>query len=60
MCQQLREAATNLEQAAAGANEIPSEDLASLEAATQTLRQKHVELRKAVDNYHAFLDRVGI
>lgn len=60
MCEGLRETATNLEQAAAGAKEIPAEDVASLESATQTVRERVVDLRKAVDNYHAMLNSVDI
>lgn len=60
MCQQLREGATNLEHAAAGANEIPTEDQASLDAAMEKVREKHVELMKGVESYHAFLKSVDI
>ena len=60
MCQQLREGATNLEHAAAGANEIPTEDQASLDAAMEKVREKHVELMKGVESYHAFLKSVHI
>eukprot|EP01082_Thalassiosira_pseudonana_P011992 g10453.t1 g10453 contig4:1906745-1907532(+) len=60
MCQQLREGATNLEHAAAGANEIPTEDRASLDAAMEKVREKHVELMKGVESYHAFLKSVHI
>jgi len=59
MCQQLREGAMDLEQAAAAANEMDSDDKA-LEAATQTVQEKHDELRKAVDKYHEFLESVDI
>lgn len=55
MCQQLRETATNLEQSAAGANELPSGDAASLEKETESVKEKYAELKKAVDNYHEFL-----
>merc|ERR1711966_195772 len=51
MCQQLREGSTNLEQAAAvGSNGVSKEDV-------EKVREKYAELREAVDNYHAFLDR---
>lgn len=54
MCQQLREGSTNLEQAAAvGSNGVSKED-------AEKVREKYAELREAVDNYHAFLDRAGI
>ena len=58
MCQELRECATNLEQAAAGANEI--EDKAALEAEAEKVRQKHADLTKAVENYHKMLEAVEI
>ena len=60
MCQQLREGATNLEQAAAGANEISRDDESALEAATEQVKEKYAELKKAVDEYHAFLKKVGV
>jgi HPt (histidine-containing phosphotransfer) domain-containing protein len=62
MCQELRETATNLEQSAAGGNEIPSDDGASdeLEKATEDVKEKYSELKKAVDNYHEFLESVDI
>jgi len=60
MCQQLREGATNLEQSAAAANDLPQGDDADkekIEAATKNVREKYAELKKAVDNYHDFLDK---
>jgi HPt (histidine-containing phosphotransfer) domain-containing protein len=62
MCQELRETATNLEQAAALGNEIPVEDKASdeLEQATEDVKAKYSDLKKAVDSYHEFLDSVDI
>jgi len=60
MCQHLREGATSLEQAAAGANEIPPEDDASLEALTKKVKEEYAELKKAVDNYHDFLEKIEI
>mmetsp|Transcript_25569 Transcript_25569/g.53998 ORF Transcript_25569/g.53998 Transcript_25569/m.53998 type:complete len:133 (+) Transcript_25569:173-571(+) len=60
MCGQLREGATDLEQAAAGANQIPRDDTASLEALNKDVKEKYAELKKAVDNYHAFLDQADI
>lgn len=60
MCQQLREAATNLEQCAAGANEVPEDDATSLESGTEKVKEKYAELKKAVANYHDFLDSVDI
>ncbi|KAL3792140.1 hypothetical protein ACHAW5_006083 [Stephanodiscus triporus] len=62
MCQELRETATNLEQAAAGGNEIPFEDKASdeLERATEDVKKKYSDLKKAVDSYHEFLESVDI
>lgn len=60
MCQQLREGATNLEQAAAGANEMPQDDSASLDKVTESVKEKYAELKKAVDNYHGFLNSTDI
>lgn len=60
MCQQLREASTNLEQSAAGANDIPRDDKASLEAGTEKVKDQYAELKTAVDNYHGFLNKTGI
>jgi len=60
MCQHLREGSTNLEQAAAGANNISGDDAASVEALTEEVKEKYAELRVAVDNYHTFLDKTGI
>jgi len=60
MCQQLREAATNLEQSAAGANDLPPDDTASLEAETEKVKDQYAELKTAVDNYHGFLNKTGI
>lgn len=60
MCQELRECATNLEQAAAGANDINREDKAALEEEATKVREKHAELTKAVENYHEMLNSVEI
>mmetsp|Transcript_59475 Transcript_59475/g.126439 ORF Transcript_59475/g.126439 Transcript_59475/m.126439 type:complete len:138 (-) Transcript_59475:236-649(-) len=60
MCQQLRDGATNLEQTAAGANEIPLEDTAALEAVTEKVKANYAELKTAVDNYHDFLIKTDI
>lgn len=60
MCQQLRDTATNLEQAAAGANDIPSEDEETLESELTDVKEKYAELKKAVDKYHGFLDSTDI
>lgn len=60
MCQQLRDGATNLETTAAGANEISIENKADLEAVTEKVKENYAELKTAVDNYHAFLNKTGI
>ncbi|KAL7478191.1 hypothetical protein ACHAW6_003965 [Cyclotella cf. meneghiniana] len=60
MCQELRECATNLEQAAAVANDINREDKAALEEEATKVREKHAELTKAVENYHEMLNSVEI
>ena len=60
MCQQLREGATNLEQSAAQANELPRDDKASLEAGADKVKEKYALLKEAVDNYHEFLNKTGI
>ncbi|KAL7542923.1 hypothetical protein ACHAXR_012219 [Thalassiosira sp. AJA248-18] len=60
MCQQLRDTATNLEQSAAGANEIPLEDAGALEAESEKVKDQYADLKKAVDDYHEFLNKVEI
>lgn len=62
MCQELRETSTNLEQSAAVGNDIPRDDVASdeLEKATEDVKEKYSDLKKAVDNYHEFLESVDI
>jgi HPt (histidine-containing phosphotransfer) domain-containing protein len=62
MCQELRETSTNLEQSAAVGNDIPRDDGASdeLEKATEDVKEKYSDLKKAVDNYHEFLESVDI
>mmetsp|Transcript_14419 Transcript_14419/g.31255 ORF Transcript_14419/g.31255 Transcript_14419/m.31255 type:complete len:136 (-) Transcript_14419:898-1305(-) len=57
MCQELRDTSTDLEQAAAGANEL---DTASQEAEMEKVKESYAELKKAVDSYHSFLDSVDI
>jgi len=59
MCQQLRLGATNLEQSAAAANEISLED-AALEASLEGVKEKYAELKKAVDEFHKFLESADI
>lgn len=60
MCQQLRECSTNLEQAAAVANDINIEDKEALETEAEKVKEKHLELTKAVDNFHKMLEAVEI
>ena len=60
MCEQLRESSTSLEQAAAVANDINSEDKAALEAEATKVREKYEKLMKAVGNYHQMLDAAAI
>jgi len=60
MCQELREAATNLEQAAAAANHIAADDAAALESASQNVKDKYNDLKKGVENFHKFLDVADI
>ena len=62
MCQELRETSTNLEHSAAVGNDIPRDDVASdeLEKATEDVKEKYSNLKKAVDNYHEFLESVDI
>mmetsp|Transcript_22323 Transcript_22323/g.33451 ORF Transcript_22323/g.33451 Transcript_22323/m.33451 type:complete len:132 (-) Transcript_22323:138-533(-) len=61
MCGQLRETATNLEQGAAGANQIETANTSALEAEkTMKVNDLFEKLKTAVDNYHKFLDSVGI
>jgi len=60
MCGQLRETSTNLEQGAAGANQIETANTSALEAETVKVKDIFEKLKTAVDNYHKFLDSVGI
>jgi len=60
MCEQLRESSTSLEQAAAVANDINSQDKSALEAEATKVREKHEELMKAVANYHQMLNAAAI
>lgn len=62
MCQQLREGATNVEQAAEEANALSLEDGNSekLEEAAEKVKEKYAELMKAVENYHEFLVSVDV
>ena len=60
MCQQVREGSTSLEQAAAVANDISVEDKGALEAEATKVKEKYVDLTKAVNNYHEMLQAVGI
>lgn len=60
MCQKLREGATELEQAAAQANEISRDDDSALELWLTIVKAKYDVLKTAVDDYHGFLDEVGI
>lgn len=62
MCQQLREGATNVEQAAEEANALSLEegDSEKLEEAAKKVKEKYTDLMKAVENYHAFLESVDV
>lgn len=62
MCQELRESATNLEQSAALGNEIQLENGSKeeLSKATMDVQEKYAVLKKAVVNYHEFLDSVNV
>jgi hypothetical protein len=62
MCQQLREGATNVEQAAEEANALSMEDRDSekLEEAAKKVKEKYADLMKSVENYHKFLESVGV
>ena len=62
MCQQLREGATNVEQAAEEANalSLEEEDSEKLEEAAKKVKEKYADLMKAVENYHAFLESVDV
>ena len=52
MCSQLRATAMNLEQTASAANE-QREHMANVQA-------RYMELKQAVENYHAFLNSIGV
>lgn len=54
MCAQLRTAAMQLEQAASTAHESGGGD------DMENLRVKYMTLKMAVDNYHAFLQSIGV
>jgi HPt (histidine-containing phosphotransfer) domain-containing protein len=60
MCKELNETAKNLEQSAASGNGVESGASDELEKATQDVKDKYSELKKAVDNYYAFLDSVDV
>ena len=60
MCQKLRECSTNLEQAAAVANDINIEAKEAVEKETAKVREKYDDLTKAVDAYHEMLEAVDI
>lgn len=62
MCQELREKSTNLEQSAASGNEIQLENGSTeeLSKATMDVQEKYAVLKKAVVNYHEFLDSVNV
>mmetsp|Transcript_276 Transcript_276/g.345 ORF Transcript_276/g.345 Transcript_276/m.345 type:complete len:98 (+) Transcript_276:246-539(+) len=59
MCGQLRETATNLEQGAAAANQIET-SAHEAEILKENVKKMFEKLKTAVDNYHKFLDSVGI
>ena len=59
MCQQLRATAMALEQAASVANGSAG-DAAAVAANAPIVQASHGDLRKAVQNYHAFLQSIGI
>ena len=59
MCQQLRATAMALEQAASVANGSAG-DAAAVAANAPIVQARHGDLRKAVQNYHAFLQSIGI
>lgn len=57
MCSQLRTTAMNLEQAASAAHELGgSADAAVME----NVKVRYMELKAAVENYHAFLRSIGV
>jgi HPt (histidine-containing phosphotransfer) domain-containing protein len=57
MCSQLRTTAMNLEQAASAAHELGgSADAAVME----NVKVRYMELKAAVENYHAFLTSIGV
>lgn len=58
MCAQLRHCAMNLETAASSAANDPAG--ASNPAVLQTVQARYEELKVAVQNYHAYLQQVGV
>ena len=59
MCQELRMTSMELEQSAAASNDV-SNDAEAIEAQLPNVKRKFLELRQAVENYHAFLRTVDI
>ena len=57
MCQQLRQAAMELEQAASNANDL---DQNASGAAMSLVKTKYMDLKEATENYQAFLRSISV
>jgi HPt (histidine-containing phosphotransfer) domain-containing protein len=57
MCGQLRTAAMNLEQAASAANDL---DPSQGKEVMSIVQARYVELKRAVENFHAFLTSISV
>ena len=57
MCQQLRQAATDLELAASNANDLDPSASGTIMA---TVQARYLDLKRATENYHAFLRSINV
>lgn len=57
MCAQLRAAAMNLEQAASAANDL---DPSQAQQVMGNVQARYMDLKRAVENYHAFLSSISV
>jgi len=57
MCAQLRAAAMNLEQAASAANDL---DPSQAQQVMGNVQARYMDLKRAVENYHGFLNSISV
>jgi HPt (histidine-containing phosphotransfer) domain-containing protein len=57
MCQQLRHAAMELEQAASNANDLDPTGMGNFMA---TVQARYADLKRAAENYHVFLQSINV